>query len=100
MTRPGSIVEGDVSHRRLLALASDSRPLERAILFDSIGGQATVDRLVDGLYDRFDADPVIRSLFGTDLTSSRARQKRFFAEWLWGSQRLQRVSVGRPVSAP
>lgn len=53
-------------------------------MFDRIGGQATVDRLVDSLYDRFEADSVIRPLFGTGLANGRTRQKRFFAEWLGG----------------
>jgi truncated hemoglobin YjbI len=68
----------------LLGLAPDLRPFSDGALFDRVGGQATVDRLVDSLYDRFEADAVIRPLFGRDLANGRIRQKRFFAEWLGG----------------
>jgi truncated hemoglobin YjbI/ankyrin repeat protein len=67
-----------------LDLASGSRPLEEEVLLDRIGGPAAVDRLVDCLYDRFEADSVIRAFFGRDLSSSRTKQKRFFVEWLGG----------------
>jgi hemoglobin len=68
----------------LLALAPGLRPLQDRTLFDRIGGQATVDRLVDSLYDRFETDALIRAFFGRDLSKQRNRQKRFFAEWLGG----------------
>jgi truncated hemoglobin YjbI len=67
-----------------LDLASGLRPLEDDVLLDRIGGPAAVDRLVDSLYDRFEADSVIRAFFGRDLSSSRTKQKRFFVEWLGG----------------
>jgi truncated hemoglobin YjbI len=35
-----------------------------AALFARIGGQPTVDRFVDTLYDRFEADDLLRPLFG------------------------------------
>jgi truncated hemoglobin YjbI/ankyrin repeat protein len=69
-------------------------PLEDRLLFDRIGGQATVDRLVDCLYDRFQADASIRPLFGRDLSNSRVRQKRFFGEWLGGSPRYSESGWG------
>jgi hemoglobin len=56
-------------------------------LFDRIGGQATVDRLVDSLYDGFASDKALRPLFGRDLSRDRQHQKRFFAEWLGGPAR-------------
>ncbi len=74
-------MEHDLAHRRWLIPA---RPLQ---LFDRIGGQATVDRLVDLLYDGFAADKELRPLFGRDLTRDRLHQKRFFAEWLGGPGR-------------
>jgi truncated hemoglobin YjbI/ankyrin repeat protein len=70
------------------------RPLQDAVLFDRVGGQATVDRLVDSLYDRFEADAVIRPLFGRDLANGRSRQKRFFAEWLGGPPRYSESAWG------
>jgi truncated hemoglobin YjbI len=63
-------------------------------VFGRIGGQATVDRLVDSLYDRFEADAVIRPFFGRDLADGRDRQKRFFAEWLGGPPRYSESAWG------
>jgi hemoglobin len=94
VTSLGSSVDPDVSHRHLLDFESAFRPLRDAALFERIGGQATVDRLVDCLYDRFEADPVIRPFFGRDLTTGRIRQKRFFAEWLGGPSRYSESAWG------
>jgi hemoglobin len=91
---PGTSVDPDVGHRRFLDLAPGLRPLEDATLFDRIGGQRTVDRLVESLYDRFEADAVIRPFFGRDLANSRNRQKRFFAEWLGGPPRYSESAWG------
>jgi truncated hemoglobin YjbI/ankyrin repeat protein len=44
-----------------------------------------VDALVDGLYERIEADQVLRPLFGRDLSREREAQKRFFGEWLGGA---------------
>jgi truncated hemoglobin YjbI/ankyrin repeat protein len=74
--------------------ASGLRPLEDQALLDRIGGQATVDRLVDALYDRFQRDAVIRPFFGKDLANSRTRQKRFFVEWLGGPPRYSDSAWG------
>jgi hypothetical protein len=60
------------------------RPLGDSALFDRIGGQATVDSLVDSVYARFEADGVIRPFFWRDLSNGLKRQKLFFAEWLGG----------------
>src|SRR5579862_9560834 len=86
MTRRGSSADAHVGHRRLLG-APGLRPVPDGGLFDRMGGQPAVDRLVDSLYDRFEADRAIRPFFGRDLASGRARQKRFFAEWLGGPAR-------------
>jgi hemoglobin len=63
-------------------------------VFDRIGGQATVDRLVESLYGRFETDDVIRPFFGTALPNERTRQKRFFAEWLGGPPRYSESAWG------
>ena len=73
-----------LAHRRMLGPAPGLRPFQDSAVFDRIGGQATVDRLVDALYDRFQGDHALRPLFGRDLSSQRRRQKLFFAEWLGG----------------
>jgi truncated hemoglobin YjbI len=43
-----------------------------------------VETLIDGLYDRIEADTMLRSLFNRDLTRERQAQKRFFTEWFGG----------------
>jgi hypothetical protein len=74
VTQRGSSGDPDVSHRRFLDLAPGLRPLQHGALFDRIGGQATVDRLVDSLYDRFEADAVIRPFFGRDKDGRKAEE--------------------------
>ena len=80
-------VEPNLSHRRLMGDAPGLRAIPDSALFDRIGGDAAVERMVDSLYDRFEADGVIRPLFGRDLANDRRNQKRFFAEWLGGPPR-------------
>lgn len=76
-----------LAHRRLLDDPAGFRPFRGSGLFARIGGQATVDRLVDLLYDGFENDSELRPLFPRDLTPGRANQKVFFAEWLGGPRR-------------
>jgi truncated hemoglobin YjbI len=71
-------------HRRFLPPSVSFRPFRGTDLFARLGGQATVDELVDTLYDRFVTDEQLRPFFDRDLTAERARQKLFFAEWLGG----------------
>src|SRR5262249_58941391 len=73
-----------LAHRYLLGQPLDYRPFAGSDLFARLGGQATVDRLVDLLYDGVEADPALRPLFPRDLTGGRARQKMFPAHWLGG----------------
>jgi truncated hemoglobin YjbI/ankyrin repeat protein len=87
-------IDPAIGHRRLLDLDPRLRPLQDGFLFDRIGGQATVDRLVDSLYDRFEADAVIRAFFGRDIVNARERQKRFFSEWLGGPPRYSESAWG------
>jgi truncated hemoglobin YjbI/ankyrin repeat protein len=98
-----------LAHRRLLGQPPGYEPLgyeplAGADLFGRLGGQATVDRLVDLLYDGFEADPVLRPLFPRDLSGGRAGQKMFFAQWLGGSRRYAERShsglVHRHESVP
>jgi len=56
-------------------------------LYARIGGQATVDRLVDRFYDRMDALPearAIRAMHAADLGPMREVLKRYLGEWLGG----------------
>src|SRR5215469_13752358 len=74
-----------MDHRRFLAHPETHRPFAGGDLFARIGGQAAIDALVEGLYDRLEADVALRPLFGRDLSRERAAQKRFFADWLGGA---------------
>ena len=85
-------VADPLAHRHLLDGPPEYRPFAGTGLFARVGGQATVDRLVDLLYDGFETDPALRPLFGRDLTQDRANQKVFFAQWLGGSHRYAEQS--------
>src|SRR6185312_14088310 len=55
--------------------------------FTLIGGQNTVDRLVDRFYDLMDTLPeakVIRDLHPKDLGTIRVVLKKYLAQWLGG----------------
>jgi truncated hemoglobin YjbI len=87
-----AVVPLSLQHRCFLHHAPGFRPFRSTDLFVRIGGQQTVDALVDALYDGFETDEALRPLFGRDLTNERARQKLFFAEWLGGPRRYSEVS--------
>jgi hemoglobin len=62
-------------------------PDPASIPFYRIGGQPTVDRLIDSFYDRMETLPeaaVIRALHPKDLSGTRAILKKYLAEWLGG----------------
>ena len=73
-----------MEHRRFLVPREAARPFAGSGLFDRIGGGATVEALVDGLYDGIKTDAALRPLFGRNLEHERAAQKRFLTEWLGG----------------
>ena len=81
-----------LEHRRFLPVATRFRPFRDGDLYQRLGGQATVDRLVDALYERIVGDPQLKPLFNRDLTVERARQKVFFAEWLGGPAIYSEIS--------
>jgi hemoglobin len=67
-------------------------------LFEFVGGQAAVDRIVDGFYRRMDTLPaaeIIRALHPADLSGSNAVLKRYLAEWL-GGPRVYSQERGHP----
>ena len=74
-----------MDHRRFLARPDAHRPFAGGDVLARIGGRAAVDALIDGLYDRIEADGALRPLFGRDLVNEREAQKRFFTEWLGGN---------------
>jgi len=73
-----------MEHRRFLAQPEAHRPFVGGDLLRRIGGRAALETLIDRLYQRIDADAVLRPLFSRDLSNEREAQKRFFAEWLGG----------------
>ncbi|HET7016344.1 MAG TPA: ankyrin repeat domain-containing protein [Streptosporangiaceae bacterium] len=83
---PGTGAAPSISlqHRRLENHALGSRPLRGPDLFERIGGQPTVDALVDLLYEGIGRDDLLRPLFPRDLAPGRSMQKLFFAQWLGG----------------
>jgi truncated hemoglobin YjbI/ankyrin repeat protein len=81
-----------LEHRGFLNHGPGFRPFRGTDLFERIGGQPTVDRLVDVLYDGIDDDAQLRALFGRDVTAGKPRQKMFFAEWLGGPRRYSEVA--------
>ena len=55
--------------------------------FERIGGQPTVDRIIESFYHRMDTLPeatAIRALHPQDLSATRAVLKKYLAEWLGG----------------
>ena len=82
-----------IEHRRFLDTSAPCR-LNDAGVFARIGGQPTVDRMVDALYARFEEDPMLGPLFGSDLAVERANQKRFFAEWMGAEDRYSHAAYG------
>lgn len=76
-----------LQHRRLLDHPPGFRPFRGTNLFERIGGQPAIDRLVDLLYEGIGDDDQLRPLFPRDLAGGRSMQKLFFAEWLGGPRR-------------
>src|SRR5690242_13931145 len=69
------VTDAGLEHRGFLDHAPGFRPFRGTDLFERIGGQPTVDRLVDLLYEGIGADDQLRLLFGRDLTAAKPRQK-------------------------
>jgi hemoglobin len=72
--------------------------IDEISVFDSIGGEATVDRLVEAFYARMDALPeaqTIREMHALDLGTIKAVLKRYLGEWL-GGPKLYSAQKGQP----
>jgi truncated hemoglobin YjbI len=76
-----------LEHRSLLDYPPGFRTFRGTDLFERIGGQPAIDRLVDLLYEGIGDDDQLRPLFPRNLAGSRSMQKLFFAEWLGGPRR-------------
>lgn len=69
-----------------------------ASMFDRIGGEVTIDRLVESFYQRMDVLPEatgIRAMHADDLTPIKQVLKRYLAEWT-GGPKLYSVEKGHP----
>lgn len=67
--------------------------------FEIIGGQPTVDRLVDRFYQRMDTLPEaqgIRALHAADLGPMKIVLKKYLGEWL-GGPKLYTAERGHPM---
>ena len=72
--------------------------VERAALFDLIGGAETIDRLVEAFYQRMDTLPEakgIRAMHRPDLASTKAVLKLYLGEWT-GGPKLYSAEKGHP----
>ena len=102
----GRTASAGLEHRGYLDHAPGFRPFRGSGLFERIGGQPAVDRLVDLLYAGIDADDQLRPLFGRDVAAGKPRQKLFFAEWLGGPRgyseaawtSLKHAHDGKPIT--
>lgn len=69
---------------------------DRVTLYDRIGGEATVARLMDSFYERVLADPELVLFFaGVSMQKVRSMQKLFFCAALDGPFEY----AGRPLAA-
>lgn len=67
-------------------------------LYERIGGEATVDRLVESFYGRMDSlaeAKTIRAMHGPDLAPTKAVLKQYLGEWL-GGPKLYSAVKGDP----
>jgi hemoglobin len=84
-----------LEHRSLLNHPPGFRAFRGTELFVRIGGQTTIDRLVDLLYEGIEDDDQLRPMFQRDVAGGRPMQKLFFAEWLGGPRRYsERAHAG------
>jgi len=78
---------------------------EHQSIYERIGGQATVDKLIDKFYDRVLDDPELMPFFEhTSMTKQRSMQKEFFSAALGGpldytGASLQAAHAGRGITS-
>lgn len=53
-------------------------------LFEAIGGQEAIDRIIKGLYERIGKHPALIAVFPEDLTESARKQRLFLTQFLGG----------------
>jgi hemoglobin len=77
---------------------SDSAVKTAPSLFARVGGEATVDRLVEAFYRHMDSVPAARSLRAmheADLSQTKAVLKHYLGEWM-GGPKLYSQERGHP----
>ena len=78
---------------------------EHVSIYERIGGEATIDKLIDGFYDRVLSDPELKPFFEhTSMEKQRRMQKEFFSAALGGPSvyrgaSLQAVHAGRGITS-
>jgi hemoglobin len=65
-------------------------------LYTEIGGQETIDKLVDAFYPRVYADEELRPLFEGDMEEIKRKQRMFLPQFL-GGPALYSQEFGPPV---
>jgi hemoglobin len=66
------------------------------LLYDEIGGQETIDKLVDAFYPRVYADEDLSPLFQGDMEEIKRKQKMFLSQFL-GGPALYSQELGSPA---
>lgn len=65
-------------------------------LYNEIGGQETIDKLVDAFYPRVYADKDLRPLFEGDIEEIKRKQRMFLPQFL-GGPALYSMEFGPPA---
>lgn len=55
-------------------------------IYELIGGEDTIRRMVDAFYARVETDPLLRPMFPEDMTDGRRRQFLFLVQFFGGPQ--------------
>jgi hemoglobin len=64
-------------------------------LFDQVGGEAFIERLVDSFYDGVERDEILRPMYPEDLTEARRHLTLFLIQY-WGGPRTYQEERGHP----
>jgi len=65
-------------------------------IYEAIGGQPAVDRIIDSLYKHIGANETLLPIFPDDLEES-ARKQRLFLTQFFGGPPLYAEQIGRPM---
>lgn len=65
-------------------------------IYESIGGQPVVDRIIDSLYKHIGSNDILLPIFPDDLQES-ARKQRLFLTQFFGGPPLYAQEIGRPM---